>query len=50
MMKILILNGHSIRLSVNNSKVYLKDDRSNTTDKPEEYVYSPRNIELVELE
>ncbi|HIH31157.1 TPA: hypothetical protein HA235_00465 [Candidatus Woesearchaeota archaeon] len=46
MVKILILNGHGIRLYVDNSKVHLKDGRWNITDTPEEYVYSPRKIDL----
>ena len=45
-MKLLLLNGNGIHLSVNNSRLHIKDGRFSTTDEPEEYVFSPKRIDV----
>ncbi|TQD27917.1 CRISPR-associated endonuclease Cas1 [Methanolobus vulcani] len=45
-MKFLLLNGHGIDMRVNGAKLHIKDGRFSTTDEPEEYVFSPKRMDV----
>lgn len=45
-MKFLLLNGHGIDMRVSGSKLHVKDGRFSTTEEPEEYVFSPKRIDV----
>ena len=45
-MKLLLLSGHGIDMRVNSAKLYIKDGRTSTTEEPQEYVFSPRRMDL----
>jgi CRISPR-associated protein Cas1 len=45
-MKMLLLNGHGIDVRVNNAKLHIKDGRTSATEKPEEYTFSPKRMDI----
>ncbi|WP_321418427.1 CRISPR-associated endonuclease Cas1 [uncultured Methanomethylovorans sp.] len=45
-MKLLLLSGHGIDMRVNSAKLHIKDGRTSTTEEPQEYVFSPRRMDL----
>ncbi|UGV39822.1 CRISPR-associated endonuclease Cas1 [Methanococcoides orientis] len=45
-MKLLLLNGHGINMRVDGAKLHIKDGRFSTTEEPEEYVFSPKRIDV----
>jgi len=45
-MRFLLLNGHGIDMRVNGAKLHVKDGRSSTTEEPEEYVFSPKRMDI----
>ncbi|WP_135609406.1 CRISPR-associated endonuclease Cas1 [Methanococcoides sp. AM1] len=45
-MKFLLLNGHGIDMRVNGSKLHIKDGRFSTTEEPEEYMFSPKRMDV----
>ncbi|NPE29829.1 CRISPR-associated endonuclease Cas1 [Methanococcoides sp. SA1] len=45
-MKLLLLNGHGINMHVDGAKLHIKDGRFSTTEEPEEYVFSPKRIDV----
>ncbi len=45
-MKLLLLSGHGIDMRVDSAKLHIKDGRTSTTEEPQEYVFSPRRMDL----
>ncbi|ETA69400.1 CRISPR-associated protein, Cas1 family [Methanolobus tindarius DSM 2278] len=45
-MKFLLLNGHGIDVRVSGAKLHVKDGRYSTTEDPEEYVFSPKRMDI----
>ncbi|WP_292464318.1 CRISPR-associated endonuclease Cas1 [Methanolobus sp.] len=45
-MRFLLLNGNGIDIRVNNAKLRVKDGRFSTTDELQEYVFSPKRIDI----
>jgi CRISPR-associated protein Cas1 len=45
-MKLLLLNGHGINMHVDGAKLYIKDGRFSTTEEPQEYIFSPKRIDI----
>ncbi|ABE51535.1 CRISPR-associated endonuclease Cas1 [Methanococcoides burtonii] len=45
-MKLLLLNGHGINMRVDSAKLHIKDGRFSTTEDPEEYVFSPKRMDI----
>ncbi|NPE30342.1 CRISPR-associated endonuclease Cas1 [Methanococcoides sp. SA1] len=45
-MKLLLLNGHGISMHVDGAKLHIKDGRFSTTEDPQEYVFSPKRIDI----
>ncbi|WP_342305546.1 CRISPR-associated endonuclease Cas1 [Methanolobus sp. ZRKC5] len=45
-MKFLLLNGHGIDMRVSGAKLHIKDGRTSSTEDPEEYVFSPKRIDV----
>ena len=45
-MNLLLLNGHGITLRVDGAKLHIKDGHYNTIDKPLEYVFYPKRIDI----
>ena len=46
MVKLLLLNGHGINMHVDGARLHIKDGRFSTTEEPQEYVYSPKRIDI----
>lgn len=46
LVKLLLLNGHGIDMRVSGAKLRIKDGRLNTTEEPQEYVFSPKRIDI----
>jgi CRISPR-associated protein Cas1 len=42
----LLLNGHGIDMRVSGAKLYIKNGRTSTTEDPEEYVFSPKRMDI----
>ncbi|WP_462273301.1 CRISPR-associated endonuclease Cas1 [Methanohalophilus sp.] len=45
-MKLLLLNGHGIDMRVSGAKLHIKEGRFSTKEEPQEYVYSPKRMDL----
>ncbi len=45
-MKLLLLSGHGIDMRVDSAKLHIKDGRTSTTEEPQEYVFSPRRMDI----
>jgi CRISPR-associated protein Cas1 len=45
-MKLLLLNGHGINIHVDGAKLHIKDGRFSATEDPEEYVFSPKRMDV----
>jgi CRISPR-associated protein Cas1 len=45
-MKFLLLDGHGIDMRVSGAKLHVKDGRSSTTEEPQEYVFSPKRMDI----
>jgi len=45
-MKLLLLSGHGIDIRVDSAKLHIKDGRISTTEEPQEYVFSPRRMDI----
>ncbi|KGK98714.1 CRISPR-associated protein Cas1 [Methanococcoides methylutens] len=45
-MKMLLLNGHGINMHVDGAKLHIKDGRFSTTEEPQEYVFSPKRMDI----
>ena len=45
-MKLLLLNGHGISMHVDAARLHIKDGRFSTTEEPQEYVFSPKRIDI----
>jgi CRISPR-associated protein Cas1 len=45
-MKMLLLNGHGINMRVDGSKLNIKDGRFSTSEEPNEYVFSPKRMDI----
>jgi CRISPR-associated protein Cas1 len=45
-MKMLLLNGHGIDMRVSDAKLHIKNGRTSTTEEPEEYVFSPKRMDI----
>ncbi|ABE51555.1 CRISPR-associated endonuclease Cas1 [Methanococcoides burtonii] len=45
-MKLLLLNGHGINMHVDGAKLHIKDGRFSTTEDPQEYVFSPKRMDI----
>ncbi|AFV22383.1 CRISPR-associated protein, Cas1 family [Methanolobus psychrophilus R15] len=45
-MKMLLLNGHGIDMRVNSAKLHIKNGRTSTTEEPEEYIFSPKRMDV----
>jgi CRISPR-associated protein Cas1 len=45
-MRFLLLNGNGIDIRVNNAKLHVRDGRFSTTEIPEEYVFSPKRMDI----
>ena len=45
-MKMILLNGHGIDMRVNSAKLHIKNGRTSSTEEPEEYVFSPKRIDI----
>ncbi|NPE30675.1 CRISPR-associated endonuclease Cas1 [Methanococcoides sp. SA1] len=45
-MKLLLLNGHGINMHVDGAKLHIKNGRFSTTEEPEEYVFSPKRMDI----
>ncbi|WMW22919.1 CRISPR-associated endonuclease Cas1 [Methanolobus mangrovi] len=45
-MRFLLLNGHGIDMRVNGAKLHVKNGRFSTTEEPEEYVFSPKRMDI----
>jgi CRISPR-associated protein Cas1 len=45
-MKMLLLNGHGINMRVDGAKLHIKDGRFTTAEEPEEYVFSPKRMDI----
>lgn len=46
MVKLLLLNGHGINMHVDGARLHIKDGRFSTTEEPQEYVFSPKRIDI----
>ncbi|SES84820.1 CRISPR-associated protein, Cas1 family [Methanococcoides vulcani] len=45
-MKMLLLNGHGINMRVDAAKLHIRDGRFSTTEDPQEYVFSPKRMDV----
>lgn len=45
-MKMLLLDGHGIDMRVNSAKLHIKNGRTISTEEPEEYVFSPKRMDI----
>ncbi|WP_407355417.1 CRISPR-associated endonuclease Cas1 [Methanolobus sp. WCC5] len=45
-MKLILLNGHGIDMRVSNAKLHIKDGRFSANEEPEQYVFSPKRIDI----
>ncbi|MEZ5336497.1 MAG: hypothetical protein R2741_15405 [Methanolobus sp.] len=45
-MNLLLLNGHGIDMRVNSAKLHIKNGRVSSTEEPEEYVFSPKRMDI----
>ncbi|MDR6223327.1 CRISPR-associated endonuclease Cas1 [Methanococcoides alaskense] len=45
-MKMLLLNGHGINMRVDAAKLHIKNGRFSTTEDPQEYVFSPKRMDI----
>ena len=45
-MRLLLLKGHGIDMHVDGAKLYIKDGRFSTTEEPQQYVFTPKRIDV----
>jgi len=45
-MKMLLLNGHGIDVRVSGAKLHIKNGRTSASENPEEYVFSPKRMDI----
>jgi len=45
-MKLLLLNGHGINMHIDGAKLHIKDGRFSATEDPQEYVFSPKRMDI----
>ena len=45
-MKLLLLNGHGINMHIDGAKLHIKDGRFSATEEPEEYIISPKRMDI----
>src|SRR6056297_3270319 len=45
-MKMILLNGHGIDVRVSGAKLHIKNGRTSASENPEEYVFSPKRMDI----